>query len=147
LKGYKLSASGAMTNPPFRWVHRVANRIFDLQRSSAESDLRRLRRDVMHQYKFLFTEHDGRIMPQLSQGVANFDWATVVVEVNRLYLRASRNNGSTEWHVALNHIMGPWHRLDPILRKIPLDNHPRNSDYDALRYHLPEIERILRSGV
>ncbi len=136
-----------MTDPPFRWVHRVARRIFDLDRRGAESDLRRLRRNVMRQYRFLFTELGGRIMPQLSQGVANFDWATLVVEVNRLYLRASDDNGSTEWHVSLNHIMGPWYRLDPIVRKISgTNNFPCNSDHDALRYHLPEIERVLRSG-
>ena len=86
-------------------------------------------------------------MPQLSQGVANFDWATLVVEVNRLYLRASDDRGRTEWHVSLNHILGPWYRLDQILKKIPPStNPPCNSDDDALRYHLPEIERALRSG-
>ena len=136
-----------MTNSPSRWVQRIAGRVFDVERHSAESDLRRLRRDVMHQYSFLFKEHGGRIMPQLSQGVANFDWATLVVEIDRLYLRASRNNDRTEWHVSLNHVMGPWHRLDPILKKISSSNNlPCNSDHDALRYHLPEIERILRSG-
>src|SRR5215469_8928670 len=130
-----------MTNSPSRWVQRIAGRVFDVERHSAESDLRRLRRDVMQDYSFLFKEHGGRIMPQLSQGVANFDWATLVIEVNRLYLRASRADTRTEWHVSLNHIMGPWHRLDPILRKISC-----NSDSDALRDHLPEIEQVLRSG-
>ncbi|HEV2575764.1 MAG TPA: hypothetical protein VGU25_01020 [Acidobacteriaceae bacterium] len=136
-----------MTDPQSRWVHRVARRVFDLDRRAAESDLRRLRRDVMHQYSFLFKEHGGRIMPQLSQGVPNLDWATLVVEVNRIYLRASDDGGRTEWHVSLNHILGPWYRLDQILKKISRStNQPCNSDHDALRYHLPEIERVLRTG-
>ncbi len=136
-----------MTDPPTRWVHRVARRIFDLDRRTAESDLRRLRREIMHQYSFLFKELGGRIMPQLSQGVPNLDWATLVVEVNRLYLRASDDGGRTEWHVSLNHILGPWYRLDQVLKKIPPSTiHPCNSDHDALRYHLPEIEQVLRSG-
>jgi hypothetical protein len=136
-----------MTFPLSDWVHRAVNGIFNLERRGAESDLRRLRREVIDQYGFLFSEHGGRILPQLSQAVTNLDWATVVVQVNRIYLRASRDREKTDWHVSLNDQMGPWYRLDQILKKIqPSNNLSHASDHDALRYHLPEIEQILRSG-
>lgn len=131
----------------FGWLRRVTGRFFDNERRSAESNLRHLRREVMNHYSFLFKEHDARILPELSQGVRNFDWATVTVQVNRIYLRASREHGSTGWHVSLNDVMGPWHPLDQILKKIPASkDFPCSSDHDALRYHLPEIERVLRTG-
>jgi hypothetical protein len=135
-----------MSQPRPHTLSRLFGRFFDLDRRGAESDLRQLRREVIDQYGFLFSEHGGRILPQLSQAVTNLDWATVIVQVNRIYLRVSRDGENTDWHVSLNDQMGPWYRLDQLLKKIRPNNLPCATNDDALRYHLPEIEQILLSG-
>jgi hypothetical protein len=130
---------------PFRLLYRVLNRIFDLDRRGAESNLRRLTREVENQYDFLFSEHGGRILPELSSGDPAMDFATVVIELSDLYVRAMRDRGYTQWFVSLNGAEHSWKSLDPILKKISPPESLPYSEYQGLRFHLSEIQQLLRS--
>lgn len=112
----------------------------------AASNLRRLTKEVEDQYGFLFTEDGARVVPESSNGYSAMDFATVVLQLSHLYLRAVRDRGHTNWYASLDGSESSWQRLDLILKTThqpqPL---PYYSDDELLRHHLPEIERLLKA--
>jgi len=137
---------GALIFGPLLALYRLANRVFHLDERAAASNLRRLTREVEHQYDFLFSELGGRVVPELSSGSPQMDFATVVIQLHDIYLRALRDRGYTNWYASPNGADNRWQRLDLIFKKTaPPEDLPYYSDYDLLRFHLRDIEKVLQS--
>ena len=144
----KRNAIGALIFGALMALYRLANRIFHLDERSAASNLRRLRREVEDRYDFLFSELRGQIVPELSVGSPHMGFATVAVKVNGIYLWAVHDRGYTDWYATLHPANTALQRLDLIFkRSAPPQDLPYYSDYELLRFHLAEIEQVLKSGL
>jgi hypothetical protein len=128
---------------PFVWLYRLANLIFDLDARGAASNLKRLTKEVESDCDFLFSKYGGRIVPELSSGSPSFDFATVVVEVRSLQLRAIRDRGFTSWEVTSSKSPDPWQSLEQVCRRFAPKEGSLPSTFHVLIDHLPEIEYLL----
>jgi hypothetical protein len=142
---YALLPVGILIYVPLRFLYRGANLIFHLDARGAASNLRELRQEIEEQYGFLFSEHGGRVLDEQSKGHPSFDWASVVIQLDRLYVRASRDRGYTDWYVSPDATSRSWISLGLVLKKIAPTLGSPCSEYQGLRFHLREIEDVLRS--
>ena len=127
---------------PFVWSYRIADRIFDLDKKAAASNLERLVNEVQSDLGYLFIRYGGRIVPELSSGSPSFDWASVVVEVRSLQLRASRDRGGTAWQITAPASRYPWQPLELVCQRFAPANGRPSSTIGLLVDHLPEIEQL-----
>jgi hypothetical protein len=125
------------------WVYRIANTIFDLDARGAASNLKRLTKEVESDCDYLFSKYGGRIVPELSNGYPSMDFASVVVEVRTLQLRATRDRGWTEWEITSATSRDSWQSLDLVCRKFAPTQGFSPSNMRLLVDHLSEIEQLL----
>jgi hypothetical protein len=127
----------------FKGLYRLGDLLFDLDKRGANSNLARLTREIEGDYDYLFSEFGGHIVPEQASGNPSFDWASVVVELNSVLLRASRDRGYTDWYITAKGSRYRWQPLDPLCRKLATDPGATLSMYRALKDHLPELEKNL----
>ncbi len=130
---------------PFVWFYRIANLIFHLDQRGAASNLKRLTEEVESECDYLFSKYGGRLVPELSNGSPSFDFATVVVEVKSLYLRATRDRGFTDWEITAPASRYPWQPLELVCQRFEPENGRQSSTLRLLVDHLPEIEQLFAS--
>ena len=132
-----------LVSRPFVWLYRLANLLFKLDERGAASNLKRLTKEVESDCDYLFSKYGGRIVPELSSGSPYMDFATVVIEVRSLQLRAIRDRGFTSWEITPSNSRGPWQSLELVCRNFaPKEGFPP-STFHLLVDHLPEIEQLL----
>jgi hypothetical protein len=129
---------------PFVWSYRIADQVFDFGKRGATSNLKRLTEEVESDCDELFRRYGGRILPELSEGSPSMDFATVVVEVRSLQLRASRDRGFTSWQITAPGSRYAWQPLDLVCQQFA-SNEGLYSTFRLLRDHLPQIERLFTS--
>ena len=127
---------------PFIWLYRAADHIFDLDKRGAASNLRRLREEVESECAYLFSKYGGRVVPELSNGSPYFDFASVVVEVRSLQLRATRDRGLTGWEITAPLFRYSWQPLELVCQRFAPENGCPPSTFRLLVDHLPEIEHL-----
>lgn len=135
-----------LVSRPIVWLYRLANLIFRLDERGAASNLKRLTKEVESDCDYLFSEYGGRIVPELSSGSPSFDFASVVVEVRSLQLRASRDRGFTSWEITSSNSSDPWQSLERVCQRFAPKDGPSPSTFHLLVDHLPEIEQFLAGG-
>jgi hypothetical protein len=129
---------------PFVWSYRITDRVFDLDKRGAATNLKRLMEEVESDCGYLFSKYGGRIVPELSSGSPSFDFATVVVEVRSLQLRATRDRGFTEWEITAPASPYPWQPLGLVCQRFASESGRRpSSTFGLLADHLPEIEQLV----
>ena len=126
---------------PFVWSYRAANRIFQLDKRSATRNLKRLKEDVEYDCKDLLQTYGGRILPELSTGSPFMDFASVVIKVRSLQLRATRDRGDTSWEISSRN--SSWQPLDLVCQRFASENIRLISSPQILCEHLPQIEQFL----
>lgn len=126
---------------PFVWTYSLFNQIFRLDQRGAVSNLKRLKEEVESEFGDMFSIFGGRIVPELSSGSPYFDFATVVVEVRSLQLKATRDRGFTSWEVSSR--TSPWQPLEIVCQRFVPHNSSSQSPSKLLREHFFEIEKIL----
>jgi hypothetical protein len=127
---------------PFVWFYRIADLIFDLDERGAASNLKRLTEEVESDCDYLFSKYGGRIVPELSSGSPYFDFASVVVEVRSLQLRATRDRGFTNWEITSPASRYPWQPLELVCQRFAPENSRPSSTLRLFVDHLPEIEQL-----
>jgi hypothetical protein len=130
---------------PFIWLYRAADLIFDLDKRGSARNLRRLREEVESECAYLLSKYGGRVVTELSHGSPSFDFASVVVEVRSLQLRATRDRGVTGWEVTAPASDYPWQPLDLVCQSFSSENGRPPSNLRLLVDHLPEIEQLFAS--
>jgi hypothetical protein len=130
---------------PFVWFYRVADLIFDFDKRGAASNLKRLTEEVESECDYLFSKYGGRLVPELSNGYPSFDFASVVVEVRSLQLRATRDRGLTSWEVTAPASRYPWQPLELVCQRFAPEKGSPLSTIQLLVDHLPEIEQLFGS--
>jgi hypothetical protein len=126
---------------PFVWAYRIADLAFDFDKRGAASNLKRLSEEVEFDCGPLFAKYGGRIVPELSSGSPSLDYATVVVEVRSLQLRATLERGYTDWEITAPASPHPWDSLEQVCRRFARNSVRSSSTFQLLVDHLPEIER------
>lgn len=135
-----------LLSKPIVWSYRFISFIFQLDRRGAESNLRRLREEVEIQCADLFARYGGRIVPELSSGLPSFDFASVVVEVRSVLLRATRDRASTDWSITSSTSDLPWQPLESVCKRFAAQSSRYASSFGVLFDHLPEIEALFKEG-
>jgi hypothetical protein len=131
-----------LVSRPFVWLYRITDLIFDLDARGAASNLRRLTKEVESDCDHLFRKYGGRIVPELSGGSPSMDFASVVVEVRSLQLRASRDRGYTSWEITSPESREPWQSLELVCQRFAPMEGFSPSPLSQLADHLPEIEQL-----
>jgi hypothetical protein len=131
---------------PFVWFYRIADLIFDLDKRGAASNLKRLTEEVESECDYLFSKYGGRVVPELSNGSPAMDFATVVVEVKSLHLRATRDRGFTGWEITAPASRYPWQPLELVCQRFAHENGRPSSTFRLLVDHFPEIEQLFASN-
>jgi hypothetical protein len=128
---------------PFVWLYAFGNVLFNLDQRGAASNLKRLTKEVESDCDYLFTKYGGRIVPELSSGSPYMDFATVVVAVRSLQLRAIRDRGYTSWEITSSASRDSWQSLERVCRTFAPKLGSPPSTFHLLVDHLPEIEQLL----
>ena len=102
----------------FRFAYRLADWLFDLDRRAARSNLNGLIRELERDYSFLFFPWGAHVLPEQSHGEPTMDFATVVLELPSIMLRATRDRGNIDWEVSLKSTESPWESLQLIVTRI-----------------------------
>jgi hypothetical protein len=126
---------------PFVWTYNLLNLVFRLDQRGAASNLKRLKEEVESECADMFSIFGGRIVPELSSGLPYFDFATVVVEVRSLQLKATRDRGFTSWEVSSR--TSPWEPLEIVCQRFAPHNSSPQSPFKLLSDHFSEIEKLL----
>jgi hypothetical protein len=134
-----------LVSRPFVWSYRIADRVFAFDKSGAAANLKRLIEEVKSDCDQVFRAYGGRVLPECSEGSPYMDFATVVVEVRSLQLRASRDRGFTTWQISSPGSRYPWQPLDLVCQQFA-PNERLNSTFRLLRDHLPQIEALFASA-
>ena len=133
-----------LVSRPFVWSYRIADRLFALDKRGAAANLSQLIEEVKSDCDEVFRVYGGRVLPAMSKGSPNMDFATVVVEVRSLQLQASRDRGSTTWQITSPGSPYPWQPLDLVCQQFA-PNEGVYSTFRLLRDHLPQIEELFAS--
>jgi hypothetical protein len=128
----------------FTRLYRIANRIFDLDKRGAARNLRRLTKEVESECDCLFRKYGARVVPELSSGMSSFDWATVVVEVRSLQLRALRDRGPLTWQITAPTSRYSWQPLEIVCQRFTSEN-GRPSSITVLANHLTKSSNYSRA--
>jgi hypothetical protein len=130
----------------FAWLYRFADSIFHLKEKGAARNLKRLTSETESDCKYLFEMYGGRVVPELSSGSPYFDFASVMVEVRSLWLRATRDRGTTEWEITSRSSGSPWYPLESVCQKFASKDSHLSSTLRVLYDHFLEIEHFFANG-
>jgi hypothetical protein len=133
-----------LVSRPFVWSYRIAEGIFALDQRGAAANLKQLIKEVKSDCDEIFRTYGGRVLPEMSKGEPSMDFATVVVEVRSLQLRASRDRGSTTWQITSPGSRYSWQPLDLVCQQLA-PNEGLCSTFRLLRDHLPQVEILFAS--
>ena len=133
-----------LVSRPFVWSYRIAEGMFALDQRGAAANLKQLIEEVKSDCDEIFRTYGGRVLSEISKGEPSMDFATVVVEVRSLQLRAYRDRGSTTWQIASPGSRYSWQPLDFVCQQFA-PNEGLYSTFRLLRDHLPQIEILFAS--
>jgi hypothetical protein len=133
-----------LVSRPFVWSYRIADRVFALHKSGAAANLNQLIEEVKSDCDEVFRTYGGRVLPEVSKGEPYMDFATVVVEVRSIQLRAYRDRGSTTWQITSPGSRYSWQPLDLVCQQFA-PTKGLYSTFRLLRDHLPQIEVLFAS--
>jgi hypothetical protein len=127
----------------FSFAYRIANLLFGLDRRAEKRNLQSLIRELERDYSFLFFPVGARVILEQSSGARTMDFATVVLELPSILLRASRDRGFIDWDLSLKSSDSPWEPLNRIVQKLQPDG--SITLRDVIEKRLPEIEQHLHA--
>lgn len=127
---------------PLIWGYRILDRVFGLKRRGAKANLRRLLNEVRKDHGFLLEKLGGQIVDEESEGSPSFDQATVVIRIQSIKVRATRDRGFTDWYVTPGYQPNDWLPLMGVLKQLGFWQTPY-SETILLARHFDQITQFL----